>query len=635
MNFQMEKFRQLPCRPNVAWQGDIIKMPSWITEDAPAPYRPVTALWADAVSGLVHNGDLLHPDKATPDALLQCLIDFACNKKTAGFRPGILEVRNEQLADYMRQRLSDFDIKVRVRTRLQWLDEAQASLYQFFKVPDIPSPFSVKGITLDMMRSFAEAGVEFWRAQPWQYFCDEDLIEIETPFVDSKTRFMTVMGQGGETFGLGFFESRDQYDKIQTSVPGDDSLHFSAWSVLFDPIISIPVKDADIWMDHHLPVADENGYPYAILFSAGKKLRRPGSDLLAFFEGLLRVLAQDREDQLDAGRWTATVPTFQGEMTFTLALPDVLTYLEDPAAVQKGKNDKLFDRRLMEKSMAELHKIIKEQEFDDIDEINAFLENHMKSGKITLPEPQTPAEKAQDLVYRALQARGRIRVLLARKALEIYPDCADAYVLLAERTTDSLKAHDLYLEGMLAGERTLGPTTFSEDAGHFWGLLETRPYMRARLGLAQTLENLDRMEEACEHYRELLRLNPNDNQGVREVFIPALLHLNTNETNNELEQLLNKYDEKHMAVWSYTRALLSFRQKGDAPASRKHLKHAFKVNPHVAGLLLADEDEEYSDARNGYTAGSPEEAAYCVNLLEDEWAATDGAMDWLEKYYPV
>jgi hypothetical protein len=28
-----------------------------------------------------------------------------------------------------------------------------------------------------------------------------------------------------------------------------------------------------------------------------------------------------------------------------------------------------------------------------------------------------------------------------------------------------------------AGERSLGPKAFEEDAGHFWGILETRPYM--------------------------------------------------------------------------------------------------------------------------------------------------------------
>ncbi|HXY17585.1 MAG TPA: tetratricopeptide repeat protein [Gaiellaceae bacterium] len=66
-----------------------------------------------------------------------------------------------------------------------------------------------------------------------------------------------------------------------------------------------------------------------------------------------------------------------------------------------------------------------------------------------------------------------------------------------------------------AGERALGPRIFAEGAGYFWGLVETRPYMRARAALAALLWKLGRREEALEHARELLRLNPNDNQGIR------------------------------------------------------------------------------------------------------------------------
>ncbi|MBN2209927.1 MAG: hypothetical protein JW709_00895 [Sedimentisphaerales bacterium] len=631
MNFQVEQFRQLPCRPNVVWQGDITKMPLWITEETPAPFRPVSAIWVDAVTGLVNNGEPLHPDKAHPEVLLQCLFDFAANKTLAGYRPGILEVLDAELADFLRERLAGLNIQVRIRTRLYWLDEVLASLFEYFKAPDISGPLSVKGVTLDMMRAFAEAGADFWRAEPWRYFSDEDLIEIEAPFADSQTRYMTVMGHGGQTFGLSFFASRDQYNKLHTTDPKDYFIHNSVWSVMFDPITSLPFPDVDLWLDHNLPVADEEGYPYAMLCAAGKKPRRPGPELLAFFEGLLRIFAQVSEEQLDAGRWSATVPTCKGPLTFTLALPELLAYLENPSAAPVADIPRRFDRRAMEQSMVGLQKLIDEQNLDDIDEINEFIQNNINTGKVSAPEPRTPLEKAQNLVYRAFEARGRIQILMARKALEICPDCTDAYVLLAERTTNAQKAYDLYLEGMLAGERTLGTEYFIENKGHFWGILETRPYMRARLGLAQTLEDLDRREEACQHYRELLRLNPHDNQGARELLMPTLLHL---DADDELEELLARYEDKHMALWSYTRALLSYRQMSDKPIARKHLKHALKVNLHVADMLLGYDDDEYS-LGEGYTLGSPEEAAMCTGLLADAWTDTPGASDWLEKHYPA
>ena len=43
--------------------------------------------------------------------------------------------------------------------------------------------------------------------------------------------------------------------------------------------------------------------------------------------------------------------------------------------------------------------------------------------------------------------------------------------------------------------------------------------------LATALERLGRDAQAVEHYRDLLRLNPGDNQGVRYLYLPLLLRL--------------------------------------------------------------------------------------------------------------
>lgn len=81
----------------------------------------------------------------------------------------------------------------------------------------------------------------------------------------------------------------------------------------------------------------------------------------------------------------------------------------------------------------------------------------------------------------------------------------------------------MFEEGIKAGRRTLGPSPFKEDIGSFWGLIETRPFMRALFGLAHTLQDCGRIDEALVHYKQPLRLNPNDNQGVRLVLIPLLM----------------------------------------------------------------------------------------------------------------
>ena len=87
----------------------------------------------------------------------------------------------------------------------------------------------------------------------------------------------------------------------------------------------------------------------------------------------------------------------------------------------------------------------------------------------------------------------------------------------------------LYEKGVAAGERAVGAEAFRRDEGHFWLVLETRPYMRARLGLAHVLWTLGRREEAVGHLQDLLRLNPGDNQGVRYTLAGFLLFLDRDD----------------------------------------------------------------------------------------------------------
>ena len=92
----------------------------------------------------------------------------------------------------------------------------------------------------------------------------------------------------------------------------------------------------------------------------------------------------------------------------------------------------------------------------------------------------TPLVQAHEVLLRAYQTPAPDQKAdLAKQALEICPDCADAYVLLAELSGKSRQALELYEKGVAAGERALGPEAFRENAGRFWGVLETRPYMRA------------------------------------------------------------------------------------------------------------------------------------------------------------
>src|SRR5215510_9394104 len=105
----------------------------------------------------------------------------------------------------------------------------------------------------------------------------------------------------------------------------------------------------------------------------------------------------------------------------------------------------------------------------------ALLEKAMTELEPEKESPPTPLERAQDLMWTAWdEGTPQRRVAMARRALEISGECADAYVMLAiETARNNNEALELYQKGIAAGERALGSNQFEENAGHFWGILET------------------------------------------------------------------------------------------------------------------------------------------------------------------
>ncbi len=161
-------------------------------------------------------------------------------------------------------------------------------------------------------------------------------------------------------------------------------------------------------------------------------------------------------------------------------------------------------------------------------------------------------------------------------------DSVDAYVLLAEHAASRKEARRLYEQGVAAGERALGAEAFQRDVGHFWGILETRPYMRARLGLAHCLWSAGRREEAVQHLQDMLRLNPGDNQGVRYTLAGFLLFL---DRDDDLARLLQQYPTKLRRPGPTPRPCSPSGSTATRPKPGQLLKQARKTNKHVPAYL--------------------------------------------------
>lgn len=626
MNFQMERLKQLPLLPQMQWQGSMFRMPAWVPNEQQKLYRPWSAIWVNVMTHKMSEPSMDSLEHKDLSVALDGLIQFACDKKLAGHRPGTIEVNDSQLADYLQEQLADTGITVIYREKLPGFDAMLAELAKHMSGGKLlPNALSVKHITLDRMRSFAEAAAEFYDAEPWRNLCDMDMVQIESPFVDPLLRYATILGNGGITYGIAFYDSIKFFEQFAAGGGMDAIKKSSYWTLFFGGIDELPFGDADLWEDNLLPAASDQAYPLAMCFEPKGKFRRPGPDILSFMEGLLRAFAQTTEDEIDSGRWQKTVRTFDGDMTFTLALPELLKSTEETKK-QNAKSGRIPDRRAMEKINLDIQRILDGHDFKNTQEMQSFLNANVVGKPVPPQHPVTALEQAQDICYEAFEARGRKQIQLAKKALEVCPDCVDAYVILAESRSNPQEAYDLYAKGVEVGAKTLGKQFFKEEAGRFWGIIQTRPYMRARQGLAENLEKMGRVEEAIEHYQDMLRLNPNDNQGVRECLLPCLL---ITKRTQEADALLKRYKEDGMAMWNYGKALSTFIQKGDTPTARKCLKKAIECNAAAADYIL--EDGTLPPWPQSYSIGSEEEAIVCAHVQRLAWEFTTGAIDWLEE----
>jgi tetratricopeptide (TPR) repeat protein len=243
-----------------------------------------------------------------------------------------------------------------------------------------------------------------------------------------------------------------------------------------------------------------------------------------------------------------------------------------------------------------------------------------------LDTAMTPQEEAQELAADAMEAPTKARALaLSRRALQLDPDCVDALTNLAalESKTPEQAIERLEL-AVAAGERSLGADYFRENMGYFWGLHETRPYMRARHRLADMLLDAERLDEAIGHLEAMLELNPNDNQGVREILLGAYLTVSNLEG---ARRVLAVYADDCSAVFAWVRVLerLLSQQFKEAEAA---LAEARKANRFVE-VYLTGAKKLPRKMPGMYSLGSIEEAQLCLETLTGALAAHRESLFWI------
>lgn len=182
------------------------------------------------------------------------------------------------------------------------------------------------------------------------------------------------------------------------------------------------------------------------------------------------------------------------------------------------------------------------------------------------------------------------------------------------------------MEALLSyAHKALGDEFIEQNTGYFWGLIETRTYMRTLAALAEAYAHSMQGSKAIACYEKSLKLCKEDNLGAR--YMLADLYMGQRRADDAL-RLIEQFKTDKGAMMLFTKALALFIKYGDEKKSANGLKAAIKSNKFIVPMLL-NELQLPEALPEYYGFGDENEAALYVSHNRLLWNNSPGAIAWL------
>lgn len=231
-----------------------------------------------------------------------------------------------------------------------------------------------------------------------------------------------------------------------------------------------------------------------------------------------------------------------------------------------------------------LQEFLKNNNIKNIDEANEKLQEFIEmynNGEIEYKN--TPLDDAYEILEEAQNARNKKEAIrLAKKAYEKSPDCFDAILFQCDLEENGIKKMKLLGDGLENEKNRLTKEKYfdKENIGHFYGIFETRPYIRGLVVKAEYLLEEGKLRQAESICREVLRLNENDNMGVRYLLMAIFATL---EEENDMLKLYKKYPEETLEMLFPLFAL--YYKIGNDKKAKEYLNRVNKCNSNFVKLF--------------------------------------------------
>ncbi len=243
-----------------------------------------------------------------------------------------------------------------------------------------------------------------------------------------------------------------------------------------------------------------------------------------------------------------------------------------------------------EKVFKQLHEFIEKNVTEDMTEeeanklISQFMNDYNNAPKPVITE--RTASSAEDFLELAQDADSEANALkYAKKALSLDPDNLDAEAMVIDiGSKDEIDLVKQLERAVAHGNKVMEKKGhMKDDVGQFWGVVETRPYMRLCDNYVEALISCGMMGKAITECEEMLRLCENDNLGMRFKLIHLYAYM---EEEEKALKLLEKYPDQEVAMMLLPISILYFK-RGDWNEAEKYLKRLKKSNKELKKFVKA------------------------------------------------
>ncbi|MCI0605266.1 hypothetical protein L0156_19950 [bacterium] len=159
-----------------------------------------------------------------------------------------------------------------------------------------------------------------------------------------------------------------------------------------------------------------------------------------------------------------------------------------------------------------------------------------------------------------------------------------------------------------------------------WVFLENRPFLRAYHALGLCYLDNGETDKAFVHFMNMLDLNPNDNQGIRDLAVDCCFRL---KRPKDALRICNRYKGDVMEGIVYGRPLALF-QLGKRQLAATAMSFAIRTYPLIARELVKTKSVKPRNLRETQiTLGGADQAYLYRQRNYAHWKNTPGSLDQL------